>query len=90
MTTTPDKIKTAKGGSSPLSTCSADFVMPFGKYRGKSLDQIADSDGQYVLWLASEGVLKIERCFLEAVEMDEREAESELRDIINEHCHDIY
>jgi len=55
-----------------------------------TLDQISDNDPSYVVWLADEGVLKIEREFLEAVRMDDMEAESEMRDIINEHVHDIY
>ena len=64
--------------------------MPFGKYRGHSLDQISDNDPGYVVWLADENVLKIERKFLDAVRMDDMEAESEMRDIINEYVHDIY
>ncbi len=74
--------------SSPI--CSAGFIMPFGKYRGQSLDQIAEHDGQYILWLHDAGVLRIDKEFREAVEMDERMNESEMRDIINEHIHDIY
>jgi F420-dependent methylenetetrahydromethanopterin dehydrogenase len=79
----------APSGSSQAS-CSADFVMPFGKYRGQTLDQISDNDTGYILWLADENVLRIEREFLDAVRMDDMEAESEMRDIINEHVYDIY
>lgn len=71
-------------------TCSADFVMPFGKYRGQTLDQISDNDPGYVVWLADENVLKIGSEFLDAVRMDDMESESEMQDIINEHIHDIY
>lgn len=42
------------------------------------------------MWLADENVLKIEREFLDAVRMDDMEAESVMRDIINECVHDIY
>ena len=47
--------------------------MPFGKYRGQALDQISDNDPGYVVWLADENVLKIERGFLDAVRMDDME-----------------
>ena len=70
--------------------CSADFVMPFGKYKGLKLDEIADNDGQYVMWLHDTKILRVEKNFREVVEMDERERESETREIINEHVHDIY
>ena len=82
--------KDSTGGCYPPPPCLADFVMPFGKYRGQTLDQISDNDPGYVVWLADENVLKIERGFLDAVCMDDMEAESEMRDIINEHVHDIY
>lgn len=64
--------------------------MTFGKHKGLTLDQISDNDPGYVMWLSDENVLKIERGFLDAVRMDDMEAESEMRDIINEHVHDIY
>jgi uncharacterized protein (DUF3820 family) len=83
VTSNPDR---AAGGRCSQSTCSADFVMPFGKYKGQTLDQISNNDPGYVVWLADENVLKIEREFLEAV----LESVSEMRDIINGHAHDIY
>jgi hypothetical protein len=83
-------MKRAKQTKLSAPICSADFVMPFGKYRGHTLDRIADHDGQYVLWLHEAGVLRIKKDFRESVEMDDRERESEMRDIINEHVHDIY
>jgi hypothetical protein len=42
-----------------------EFVVSFGKHRGKTLDQIADEDVSYILWLDSAGVLKIEEEFLD-------------------------
>jgi hypothetical protein len=69
---------------------SADFIMPFGKYKGRSLDSISDDDPGYVIWLADENVLEIETSFLDAVRRDEMESESEMRDVINEHAYDIY
>ena len=56
-------------------TCSADFVMPFGKYKGRTLDDISDNDPEYVVWLADENVLKIERRFLDAVRQDDMESD---------------
>lgn len=51
----------------------ADFVMPFGKYKGRTLDDISDHDPGYVVWLADEGVLKIEKPFMDAVRRDDME-----------------
>ena len=47
--------------------CNATFVMPFGKYKGKTLAQISDCDPRYVVWLADKNVLKIEANFLDDV-----------------------
>ena len=66
------------------ATCSAEFAMTFGKYKGQTLDEISDNDPGYVVWLADANVLRIDREFLDAVRMDDMEAESEMRDIINE------
>jgi uncharacterized protein (DUF3820 family) len=55
--------------------CSASFVMPFGKYKGKTLDDISDDDPSYVVWLADEKVLKIKREFLDAVRQDDMESD---------------
>lgn len=63
-----------------IPVCTSDFVMTFGKYKGQSLEQIAEHDGQYILWLNNESVLRIDREFLDAVEMDERENDNELYD----------
>ena len=45
----------------------------FGKYKGKTFDEIADIDSGYILWLA-ENVkdVKLPKDFLTAVEMDYR------------------
>lgn len=50
-----------------------DFVMPFGKYKGQTLNQISDNDPGYVVWLADENVLKIDTKFLDAVRRDDME-----------------
>jgi hypothetical protein len=53
--------------------CSESFVMPFGKYKGHTLDDISDLDPGYIVWLADENVLKIEVEFLDAVRWDDME-----------------
>lgn len=49
--------------------------MPFGKYKGRTLDDISDNDPSYIMWLADENVLKIERRFLDAVRQDDMESD---------------
>jgi len=46
----------------------------FGKYEGKTFDEISDIDAEYILWL-DENVksVKIPQNFVDAVEMDYRE-----------------
>ena len=53
--------------------CSASFVMSFGKYKGRTLDDISDLDPGYVVWLADENVLKIDDEILDAVRCDDME-----------------
>ena len=66
-------------------------TITFGKYKGKTFDEIADIDPDYILWL-DENVkdVKLPKKWVEAVEMDVRERDSELRDILVEHAFDIY
>jgi hypothetical protein len=67
--TTSNPDHEAGGCCGPLP-CSADFIMPFGKYRGRTLDDISEDDLGYVVWLADENVLTIETQFLDAVRCD--------------------
>jgi hypothetical protein len=66
-------------------------TITFGKYKDKTFDEIADIDPDYILWL-DENVkdVKLPKKWVEAVEMDVRERDSELRDILVEHAFDIY
>jgi hypothetical protein len=63
----------------------------FGKYNGKTFDEIADIDPDYIIWL-NENVktVKLPQEFVNAVEMDVRERDSELHDILAGHAFDIY
>jgi len=66
-------------------------TLTFGKYKGKTFDEIADIDPDYILWL-DENVkdVKLPKKWIECVEMDVREKNSELHDILAEHAFDIY
>jgi hypothetical protein len=54
---------------------TSDFVISFGKHSGKTLDQIAEVDNSYILWLDREGILKVEKEFLDACKEDEYQRE---------------
>ena len=63
----------------------------FGRYTGKTFDEIADIDPDYIDWL-DENVktIKIDKDFVTAVRMDIAERDSELHDILAEHYFKIY
>ena len=56
-----------------VTPCSADFVMPFGMYKGQSLCDISEENPGYIVWLADKGALKIETQFLDAVRRNDME-----------------
>ena len=66
-------------------------TIAFGKYNGQTFEEIANIDPDYILWL-DENVkdVKLPKKWIECVEMDIRERDSELRDILAEHAFDIY
>jgi len=49
-------------------------TISFGKYQGRTLDQISDKDPSYLLWLADNKIMKIKPSFLDAVRRDEVES----------------
>lgn len=53
-------------------------TVSFGKYKGKTWDEISDIDPRYVLW-ASDNVkgVKLPQSFIDAVEMDLRDREED-------------
>jgi hypothetical protein len=66
-------------------------IITFGKYKGKTFDEIADLDPDYILWLDKNVKnVKLPKKWVEAIEMDVRERDSELHDILAEHAFDIY
>jgi len=40
--------------ASKFPTLTRDSIMPFGKYKGQTMDDIADNDPAYIVWLAEE------------------------------------
>ena len=66
-------------------------TITFGKYKGKTFNEIADIDPDYILWIDKNVKdVKLPKKWIEAVEMDVRERDSELHDILAEHAFDIY
>lgn len=53
-------------------------TITFGKYKGKTWDEVSDIDPGYVLW-AVDNVkeVKLPQSFIDAVEMDKREREED-------------
>ena len=61
-------------------------TIAFGKYNGQTFDEIADIDPDYISWLDKNVKdVKLPKKWIECVEMDIRERDSELRDIISEY-----
>lgn len=60
--------------------------MRFGKHKGRSLDDIADYEPGYIVWLADNNVLPIEREFLDACRMDETQDDA-LREALFDTLH---
>lgn len=56
-----------------------DFVMPFGKYKGLALNEISGTDPGYIVWLADEGIFRIEKAFLNPVRQDDMENDEDMR-----------
>lgn len=56
-------------------------VITFGKYKGKTFDEISDIEPSYILWLRDNvDSVKLPKNFLEAVEWDVRENEDNFMD----------
>jgi uncharacterized protein (DUF3820 family) len=58
------KTKTSNNNENPPAAkpllCEGfDFVMPFGKYKGKRLVEILDESPSYIIWLSENDVVKV-------------------------------
>jgi uncharacterized protein (DUF3820 family) len=53
-----DATKTPNNAK-PLSCEGFNFVMKFGKHKGKTLIQILDEEPSYIIWLSENNVVKI-------------------------------
>ena len=61
-------------------------TITFGKYNGQTFEEIGNIDPDYILWLDKNAKdVKLPKKWIECVEMDIRERDSELRDIISEY-----
>lgn len=55
------------------------IVLDFGKYKGKTLDEVGDIDPSYICWLHENvKTVKISKWLVEACERDVREEDEEL------------
>lgn len=55
-----DKLKNeTANGTKPVLCEGFDYVMTFGKHKGKTLLQILDESPSYIVWLAENDVVKI-------------------------------
>jgi len=63
----------------------------FGKYKGKTFEEIANVEPEYILWLAKNvQTVELPKSFVDEVERDINQRDSELRDILLEHYFDVY
>ena len=76
-----EEIKDPTGSGLITPFRSPEFVVEFGKHKGKSLNQIAEDDNAYILWLDRENVLSIEPDFLAACQMDDYLDDGECWDV---------
>lgn len=49
------------------------FVMPFGKYEGRTLEFVMEHDPQYILWLQSGNGIEFHSDIMDEIEADEFE-----------------
>lgn len=62
----------------PLHT--SDFVLPFGKYKGKSLGEIYKEDPKYVYWLSeSDRYFRIDFCSILGLDPEDKQLDEKLK-----------
>ena len=59
-------------------------IINFGKYKGKTLEYIADKDNSYILWMNKESILNFDKEFLKACEMDDYMEDGKKREIFED------
>jgi len=58
---TSPEVANGRATRSPVGgTSDEDIVIQFGKYKGKTLGQIVESDEQYFVWLVHSGAIRVE------------------------------
>ena len=58
------------------------IVVTFGKYKGKTLDEISDINPSYICWLKENvKTIKIPKWLVEACERDVRESKNNMDDM---------
>jgi len=67
-----------------MEVCGPEYIIPFGKHRWKSLDEIADEDPGYIVWLHERNILTVDPGFVdlmrESAEFDEMETWSDIQE----------
>lgn len=57
---TNDKLKNETANHTKTMLCEGfDYVMTFGKYKGKTLLKILDENPSYIIWLTENDVVKV-------------------------------
>lgn len=65
-----------KNAKKLLSRAKPDYVVTFGKHKGKTLDAIAEEDPSYIVWLADNDILHIDSTLLDNARRDDMESVS--------------
>jgi hypothetical protein len=56
-------------------------VLTFGKYKGRIIDEVAEIDPSYILWVDENiKTISLPKRYVDAIEMDVREVEDEYLD----------
>ena len=54
------------------TTMKKDHVFYFGKYEGKTVQEVLDTDIEYIRWLEKEKGIKFEDAFLQQLNSEEK------------------
>lgn len=56
-----------------MKSAGFDYIIDFGKYKGKTLGDILDTDYSYILWLRNIGILKLDKKLIDAALEEQNE-----------------